>query len=132
MRSRRFAALALSLPALALSLALPVTALAADKIGAEGTPHTIHVNGTSSDSYLAFHGRMFVTSGKTTTEYRWGGTACGSRTMTPENVQLLLEVVRDGNLTIVPAYQNGQGTSRCLVAFTIKAKSTPKPKPKPR
>jgi hypothetical protein len=119
MRSR----FAFSLPALALALALPATALAADKTGSEGRAKTIEVNAQSSDSYIQFHGRLFVTSGKTTTEYRWGGTACGSRTMTADMVALLVDIVRDRDeIRITPAYQDGQGSSKCLVGFSLKNK----------
>ncbi|HLT38481.1 MAG TPA: hypothetical protein VK034_19475 [Enhygromyxa sp.] len=121
MRSRRIAAL--FLPALALALSIPAVAYAADQTGSEGRAKIIEVNAPSSDSYLQFHGRLYVTSGKTTTEYRWGGTSCGSRTMTPEMVDLLVDIVRsNGDVRIVPNYQNGQGSTKCLVGFKIKDK----------
>lgn len=124
MRSRRFA---FTLPALALALALPATVLAgSDKDGTQGRAKTIEVNAPSSDKYLQFHGRIFITSGKTTTEYRWGGTSCGSRTMTPEMVALLVDVVRDREEIIVtPTYQDGQGANtKCLVGFSLKHKES--------
>ncbi|HVH98514.1 MAG TPA: hypothetical protein VM869_07385 [Enhygromyxa sp.] len=117
MRSRRFA---FSLPALALALAIPMTAYAADEKGSEGRAKSIEVNAPSSDAYVQFHGRLFVSSGKTTTEYRWGGTSCGSRTMTPEMVQLLVGAVKAEDVRIVPTFQDGQGTTKCLVGFSIK------------
>lgn len=122
MRSRRFAAL--TIPALALALAFPATAHAGDKTGSAGKAKTIEVNSPSADKYLQFHGRVFVKSGKSTTEYRWGGTACGSRTMTPEMVQLLVDTVRsDADIRLVPTYQKGQGSSKCLVGFRLQKKS---------
>lgn len=117
MRSRRFA---FSLPALALALAIPLTAYAADEKGAEGRAKSIEVNSPSSDSYVQFHGRLFVTSGKSTTEYRWGGTSCGSRTMSPEMVQLLVGAVKAEDVRIVPTFQDGQGSTKCLVGFALK------------
>lgn len=120
MRSRRFA---FTLSALALAITIPATAFAADKSGSEGRAKTIEVNAQSSDSYIQYHGRLFVTSGKTTTEYRWGGTSCGSRTMSPEMVQLLVDIVRDRDeIRISPTYQDGQGSTKCLVAFSLKNK----------
>lgn len=119
MRSRR---IAFSLPALALALAIPLTAYAADEKGAEGRAKTIEVNSPSSDAYIQFHGRLFVSSGKSTTEYRWGGTSCGSRTMTPEMVELLVGAVRNESVRIVPTFQDGQGSTKCLVGFSIKRK----------
>lgn len=118
----RFRRIALSLPALALALTIPFTAYAADEKGSEGRAKTIEVNAPSSDSYLQFHGRVFVTSGKTTTEYRWGGTSCGSRTMSPEMVELLVGAVRAEDVRIVPSFQDGQGSTKCLVGFSIKRK----------
>jgi hypothetical protein len=123
MRTRRFA---FTIPALALALALPASVLASgDQTGPEGRAKTIQVNAPSADTYLQFHGRLFITSGKNSAEYRWGGTACGTRTMTPEMVALLVDVVRDRDeIRITPTYQNGQGTSKCLVGFTLKHKES--------
>lgn len=120
MRSR-FAA-TLSALTLALTFAIPATALAADKTGSEGIARTINVNAQSSDAYLQYHGRLFLSSSKTTTEYRWGGTSCGSRTMSAENVQLLLDLVRSGDeVRVTPTYQDGQGqNTKCLVGFSVK------------
>lgn len=118
MRSRR---IAFSLPALALALAIPLTANAADATGPEGQAKTIQINTPSADVYLQYHGRVTVTSGKKTAEYRWGGTSCGSRTMSPEMIELLVDAVRE-NVRITPIYQDGQGTTKCLVGFTLKDK----------
>ncbi|MFO7565502.1 MAG: hypothetical protein R6X02_22865 [Enhygromyxa sp.] len=112
------------LPALALALALPVVAHAADQSGTAGVANRIDVNSPSSDAYLQYHGRLFVISGTTSTEYRWGGTSCGSRTMTPEMIALLVDTVRQGDLKIQPTYQAGQGTTKCLVGFSVQAKQT--------
>jgi hypothetical protein len=115
MRSRRIA-----LSALALALTIPVTALAADEKGAEGKAKSVEINAPTSDTFLQFHGRLFVKSGKTTTEYRWGGTSCGSKTMSAEMIELLVSVVRTDDVRIVPSFQDGQGSAKCLVGFTIK------------
>lgn len=120
MRSRR---IAFSLPALALALAIPLTAQAANEKGPEGEATSIEVNAPSSDSYLQFHGRLFVTSGKKVNEYRWGGTSCGSRTMSPEMVELLVGAVRDQSVLITPTFQDGQGSTKCLVGFRLRADS---------
>ena len=132
MRARRYLALA---SFLALTVALPATAYAADKTGNEGRLKSVEVNSPSADTYLQYHGRLFVTAKKSTTEYRWGGTSCGSRTLSPEMVDLLVDTVRNhDNLKIAPRYQDGQGSSKCLVGFTIRHKngsdkSSSKPKP---
>jgi hypothetical protein len=123
MRSRR---IAFSLPALALALAIPLTAYAADETGPEGRAKTVEVNAPSSDSYVQFHGRVFVTTGKTTNEYRWGGTSCGSRTMSAEMVQLLVDAVRADDVRVVPTFQDGQGSTKCLVGFSLKDKENSK------
>jgi hypothetical protein len=118
--ARRITALVLPALALALALASPGLALAADQTGTEGRAKSLQVNAPSSDAHLQYHGRVFVQAGKNTTEYRWGGTSCGSRTLTPELVSLLADTVRQGDSTIVPIFQNGQGSTKCLVGFTIK------------
>jgi hypothetical protein len=114
------------IPALALAsaLAVPVIAHAADQSGTEGQPHRVEINAPSADAYLQYHGRLFVISGTTTAEYRWGGTSCGSRTLTPEMVQLLLDSVRQSGAVITPTFQDGQGSSKCLVGFSIAVKET--------
>ena len=122
MRARR--PLALTLLAAATFLAAPATAQAADKIGPTGAAARVDVNGTSSDAFVQYHGRLFVESGKNknsrrSEEYRWGGTSCGSKTLGPEMVQLLLDAVRD-NLTIRPSYKPGQGSTKCLVGFSVR------------
>jgi hypothetical protein len=124
-----------AIPALAIALAsvlaVPVVAHAADQSGTEGQPLRVEINAPSADAYLQYHGRLFVVSGTTTTEYRWGGTSCGSRTMTPEMVQLLLDSVRQSGAVLTPTFQAGQGTSKCLVGFSIAVKeSTTTTKPK--
>jgi hypothetical protein len=120
----------IALPALALALLLPNLAHAADQTGAEGRAQSIQINAQSSDAFLQFHGRLFVKSGNSTVEYRWGGTSCGSRTLTDNLVAQLTDAVRDKNGLIVPLFQNGQGSSKCLVGFTIKEPSPPSsPKP---
>lgn len=112
----RFIAL---LPTLALTLAIPVVAFAADQTGVEGVANSIDVNAPSADVYLLYHGRLFVLTGTASAEFRWGGTSCGSRTMTPEMVALLTDSVRQGS-RITPTYQDGQGGTKCLVGFTVK------------
>lgn len=124
MRSRLLAAS--FLPTLAFALALPVVAHAADRDGVEGRATSIQVNASTSDVYLLYHGRLFVQSGKNTTEYRWGGTSCGSRILSAEMVALLYDLVRKGDNPIKPIYQDGQASTKCLVGFTVKEKKDPK------
>jgi hypothetical protein len=89
--------------------AIPATAHAADQIGAAGYIDTMEVNTASADAYLQFHGRLFVAVNKqSTTEYRWGGTSCGTKTLTEHQVMVLTHAL-DNGLKIVPRWQNGQG-----------------------
>ena len=103
-------------------LAAPSAAHAADQTGATGVAQRVEINSTSADAFVKFHGRLFVESGKKnatrTDEYRWGGTSCGSKTLNADMVQLLLDAVR-GNMKIKPLYKPGQGTTKCLVGFSI-------------
>jgi hypothetical protein len=102
-------------PVLALMLAVaPSTAFAADEVGTAGIATSIDIVSPSSDTYLIYNGRVFVG----TDEYRWGGTSCGSRTLSAENVRSLTQAVRSG-MTVTPRYQIGQGTTRCLVGYTL-------------
>lgn len=107
----------------ALAAALTAPSLAfADTSGAKGTIASLEVNTTSSDRYLQHHGRIIVVSGgKNTTasaEYRWGGVACGSRTLSEQQVALLQRALESGT-PITPLYQDGQGATLCLVGVTL-------------
>ncbi|PRP94478.1 hypothetical protein ENSA5_40970 [Enhygromyxa salina] len=118
MRARRSFALA---SFLAIAVAIPTTAHAADKTGSEGQAKTVEVLSPSADAYVKYHGRLFVTAGKSTVEYRWGGTSCGSRTLSADMIQVLVESIRqDGEVNIAPRYQNGQGSAKCLVGFSLR------------
>jgi hypothetical protein len=115
MRSRFLAALAtLSI------LAIPATVYAADQVGKPGTANKVEINTPSADAYLQYHGRVFIQVGKTSTEYRWGGTSCGTKTLSDDQVELLVGAVRDSrSVSVQPRYQAGQGSAKCLVGFTI-------------
>lgn len=99
-----------------LSFLLPATAFAADKSGRVGNVRTVEVNTRSADTYVQYHGR--ITVGKD--EYRWGGSSCGTRVINDDQVALLLEALRASQkLRVRPRYQDGQGSTRCLVGFTV-------------
>jgi hypothetical protein len=108
---------------LAATLGLPSIA-AADTEAVAGYIAHLDVNQPSADFYLAYHGRMFVTSGNknsvTTAEYRWGGASCGSRTLT-ENQVAILQRALESNTLVTPRYQSGQGLTKCLVGFRLSA-----------
>lgn len=104
---------------LAALVTIPSTALAAtDEIGPAGRIVALEVNQQSSDTYLQYHGRVWIGKGKAVVEYRWGGTSCGSRTLMPDGVQLLQTALANG-LVVQPRYEDGQGTTLCLVGFTF-------------
>lgn len=104
--------------ALLATVAAPSLAFA-EEDGVKGTIISLEVNHTSSDRYLQHHGRVVVASSKhATTEYRWGGVACGSRTL-PENLVTMLQRALESGTPIVPRHQPGQGQTQCLVAFTL-------------
>ena len=98
------------------SVIVPSSASAADADGIPGIAWDLQVLTTSADTYLQYHGRLILLVGTTPEEYRWGGTSCGSLTMSEDNIRLLKEAVREG-LTISPRYQPGQGDLKCLVGF---------------
>lgn len=102
-------------------LALPTTASASDSTGQKGSIETLELNHSTSDTYLQYHGRIIVKTGKTTTtEYRWGGTSCSNKSLPTELVSLLWEAFRHRKSTsITPRFQSGQGSNKCLVGFTF-------------
>jgi hypothetical protein len=106
-----------------LAVATPASALAADQTGSAGSAEKLEINSPSADAYLQFHGRLFVQTGKSMTEYRWGGTSCGSKTLPSDLVNLLVQAVRDNSsVHVVPRYQSGQNSTKCLVGFTVQDK----------
>ncbi|MFV8755351.1 hypothetical protein ACNOYE_32780 [Nannocystaceae bacterium ST9] len=102
-------------------LSLPTTAFAADSTGQKGSIETLEINHSTSDTYLQYHGRIVIKTGKsTTTEYRWGGTSCSNKTLPSEIIDLLWEAFRTRKSTqITPRFQSGQGSNKCLVGFTF-------------
>jgi hypothetical protein len=115
---RRFGfafALALATGTLASSVAL------AETVDSAGYVSELEVNEPTADKYLQYHGRVVLTTwGKNamSTEYRWGGTACGTRMLGADKVSLLQRAM-EGGMKVTPRYQIGQGASKCLVGFVI-------------
>jgi hypothetical protein len=113
----------LALAVLAAALAIPSLA-AADTEAPAGYIAHMDVNQPSADQYLLYHGRMLLASGGknsvTIAEYRWGGTSCGSRTLT-ENQVAILQRALESNTRVTPRYQGGQGSTKCLVGFQLSA-----------
>lgn len=107
-----------TLALVAALVAVPSTALAADQIGPTDRITDLQVNQQSSDTYLQYHGRVFIGKGSDAAEYRWGGTSCGTRTLT-EHAVLLLQTALANGLSVEPRYENGQGQTICLVGFTF-------------
>lgn len=101
----------------ALSLAAP--AVQADDVGGIGPIVALQLNTPSGDAYLQYHGRMFVKSATGVDEYRWGGLACGSRVLTPEQFAAVQRAFDNKQLRVRPIYQDGQSGSRCVVGFTL-------------
>ena len=98
-------------------LAIPTLAYA-DALGAVGKVRVLEVNTTSAETYLQYHGRIVVADLKAQTEYRWGGTSCGTRTLDAGDVATLQSVLATG-LRVQPRYQNGQGDVKCMVGFLV-------------
>lgn len=121
MRTRRSLAPFVSL--FLIAVAVPAIALATDETGTAGSVDTVEINTPSADTYLQYHGRVVVKSGKANkTEYRWGGTSCGSRTVDADLVQVLVQASRNDNIVVTPRFQIGQGDMKCLVGFSVKEK----------
>lgn len=102
------------------SLVLLVGAASADDAGLRGSIVSLELNTVSADTYLQYHGRMFVRNEDgVLDEYRWGGTSCGSRTLTEPQFLALQAAANKKNLLIDPRYQLGQGDVECLVGFNL-------------
>ena len=118
---RRFTILVTCITTLFTLCLSSAPALAADEIGTPGIATDLELLTPSAETYLQYHGRLVVQVGPATTptfeEYRWGGTSCGSRTVSDDDLALLVESVRRGQKVTV-RYQSGQGNARCLVGFT--------------
>ena len=99
----------------------------ADTAGAIGPVAGLQVNTTSADTYLQFHGRVFVKNPNgALDEYRWGGASCGSKTLTEAQVGALRSALEDKRIVIEPLHLPGQGMIICLVGFTVAPKSSVK------
>jgi hypothetical protein len=101
-------------------LLVAATAPAQDVIGPLGTPAGLQVNTASADTYLTFHGRLYVQNAdKTLAEYRWGGASCGSRVLNDAQVASLQAAVDNKKMRIEPIYQLGQADIQCVVGFSL-------------
>jgi hypothetical protein len=96
----------------------------ADDVGEFGTPVGLQVNTTSADTYLQYHGRLFVKAANgTLDEYRWGGTSCGSRVLNDAQIAALQGAIDNNKIRIELLTQDGQGSAVCVVGFTLAPKS---------
>ena len=104
---------------LILSALIIGSAARADDTNPVGALVGLDVNTTSADTYLEYHGRMFVKNdGGTLDEYRWGGVSCGSRLLTEDQITMLQRALTSKKMTIETRTQAGQGDAKCLVGFT--------------
>lgn len=102
------------------ALSLPTNVFASDSTGQKGSVETIEINHSTADTFLQYHGRIVIKTGKTTAEYRWGGTSCSNKTLPSELVALLWDAFRTRkNTHVTPRFQSGQGSNKCLVGFTF-------------
>jgi hypothetical protein len=58
-------------------------------------------------------------SGGTLDEYRWGGSSCGTKVLTEEQVAALQRAQNNKKMTIEFRTQDGQGGSKCVVGFKL-------------
>jgi len=119
---RRFA-LALSTFVM-LPLIFGSPAQAAENVGALGPIVLVARNTDSADLYLLYNGRMVVGDAiGGYAEYRWGGTSCGSRTLTEAQTSDLLAAMNNPRVLIEPLWQAGQGIVQCLVGYSFVLRS---------
>ena len=85
-----------------------------------GSLVALDVNTPSADTYLQYHGRLFVKDADGNLgEYRWGGISCGSRVLTEDQVALLQRALNNKKMAIEPRTQDGQGIVKCVVGFIL-------------
>ena len=114
----------LALLALAGALILPSIAYAADTTGDEGRVKSIELLSPSAAAYVQYHGRITITANKRNVEYRWGGTSCGSKTLSADLIdQLVVATRHKDTVKLTPTYATGAGSSKCLVGFSIRHKA---------
>lgn len=93
---------------------------AADTTGAVGTVAGLQINTMSADTYLQYHGRVFVKNADGNLDvYHWGGTSCGTRVLTEAQVAVLQQALDNRRMRIEPLHQTGQGNILCLVGVTV-------------
>ena len=111
--------------ALSAVIALTVATAHGDDIGEVGTPVALQVNTLSADTYLQFHGRVFLKNADGgLDELRWGGLSCGSRVLTEGQIESLQRAVDTKNMRVIPLTQDGQGQAVCVVGFTVLPKAS--------
>ena len=95
-------------------------AVAQDSVGEVGTLVGLQLNTPHGDSVLQFQGRILVQKAdKSLQEYKWGGTACGSRVLTDAEEAALHRALDSKVMKIQPLYQDGQGNALCVVGFML-------------
>jgi hypothetical protein len=107
-------------------LIAPIQAQAADSTGATGKVKALEVNSPSADTYVAYHGKVGIKTGKAgaINYYTWGGTQCQGKTISDEMVDLLMHAFKSRKYTrVTPRYKSGAGPTKCLVGIKI---TTPK------
>lgn len=104
---------------LTLAVAMPSVAQADDQTGSAGAVTKVEINTPSADAYLQYHGRVYIRAEKTTTEYRWGGTSCGTRTVDTTLLNTLIDAAAFGSVHVSPNFQEGPGGAKCLVGFSL-------------
>ena len=110
----------LGLGLLILSDLIGAGAARADDIKPAGSLAGLDVNTGLADTYLQYHGRLFVKNADgNLDEYRWGGTSCGTRVLTEDQLALLQRALNTKKTTIEPRTQDGQGDAKCLVGFKL-------------
>jgi len=107
-----------------LPLAFTGSARAADNVGALGPLVVVARNSDSADLYLLYNGRIIVGDAiGGYAEYRWGGTSCGTKTLTEAQTSDLLAAMNNPRVLIEPLWQAGQGLSQCLVGYSFVLRS---------
>jgi hypothetical protein len=99
----------------------------ADEIGEVGTPVGLSLNTQSADTFLEYHGRLFLKAADgTIVEYRWGGVSCGTRVLSDAQFAALQAALGNNKMRIQVLHQIGQGNVKCVVGFTVAPKSAVK------
>lgn len=91
----------------------------ADDMTEYGQLISLQVNTSGSDDFNIFRGILVLRASNVDTEYKWGGSTCTGKDLTPEQIALLQNVLLDSMMRVQLLTKPGQGGGICVVGFNM-------------